>query len=178
MQEIDNLTGQPIEKPDKPKKSRGAIWGTIMAFVLPIGIAGIVLYFVFYPEYENWKIMENGVPAEAVILDAQKTGSYYNDDPQIRFTLEVQDENGTFESEAKMIVSEYDIPTFQPGTRVRIYYDPENRGRSAIEQVEIDGPKIFPDSGSNTVTVQMSQEQYDEFQEFLKIKDAEEEQAN
>jgi hypothetical protein len=175
MQEIDNLTGQPINKPEKDRKSFKAIWGTVLAFILPIGIAGIVLYFVFYPEYENWQIIENGVQAEGVILSAEKTGSYYNDDPQIRFMIEVNGEDGTFESEAKMIISEYDIPKFQPGARVRIFYDPENKERSAIEQVEIDGPKIFPDEESDTITIKLTKEEYKDFQQYLKKKDAQEE---
>lgn len=172
MQKIDNLTGRPINQPEKPKAPLSAIWGTLLAFVLPIGIAGVVLYFIFYPEYENRQIMENGVRAEAIILSAEKTGSYYNDDPQVRLILEVTGEDGTFESEAKMIVSEFEIPKYQPGTRVRIFYDPENTERSAIDQIEIDGPKIYPDNATESVTIIMSREEYKEFQEYLKMKDS------
>jgi hypothetical protein len=76
---------------------------------------------------------QTGHSAKAKILDANQTGTYINEQPQVRFVLEVTPASGApFQSQAIMTVPQIKVPQVQPGNTVDVRYDPEDPSRVAI----------------------------------------------
>ena len=84
---------------------------------------------------ETREIQRIGVPAIAVVLEISDTGITYNDDPVIQLRVEVH-RDGAAPYEAvipKSRISRLDVPQFQPGKRVPVRVDPNDRMRLAID---------------------------------------------
>lgn len=73
----------------------------------------------------NHAILSRGQPAEARILEIVDTGTTINQNPVVRFRLEVQPPGRPpFEAEAERLISRLQIPLVQPGSIVHVKYDP------------------------------------------------------
>jgi hypothetical protein len=71
------------------------------------------------------KILENGVQAQAVVMDVQDTGMTVNDNPRVKLTLQVQPESGPpFQATKKTTVSRVAIPSV--GDTYFVRYDPSD----------------------------------------------------
>jgi hypothetical protein len=76
----------------------------------------------------NRSILAKGESAEAIILKISETGMSINDDPVVKFLLDVgPTDRPRFQAEAERLVSRLDIPKFQPGNTVQVKYDPDSR---------------------------------------------------
>ena len=76
---------------------------------------------------KNRAVLANGQPAEARILEIRDTGTTINNDPVVRFLLEVHPPDGSpFQAETERLISRLEIPQIQPGTTLRVKYDPES----------------------------------------------------
>jgi hypothetical protein len=117
-----------------PKKKKSFWWVTVLTIILPFFFIG---YFVFWPDYQRERLIERGLPAEAVILKADPTGSVYNSQPEVRLRLRVLLSDGqTYEAETKMIINPMYAPQFQPGKQVKVRYDKEDKFKVAVEETE------------------------------------------
>lgn len=108
-------------------------------FILAAVIFAVTLIIPFvlfwWPDYQKDQIIENGLPAEAKILDIEPTGTIVNSQYEYRMTLEVYPEEGqTYQADVKEIINAIYAPQFQPGMYLRVKYDPEDPGRIAIEE--------------------------------------------
>jgi hypothetical protein len=75
----------------------------------------------------NRAVLEDGLPAQATIVEISDTGTTINNDPVVRLLLEVQTPGGVpFRAETERLISRLDIPQFQPGTVVQVRYDPDS----------------------------------------------------
>ena len=73
----------------------------------------------------NRRLQRSGTLARATIKAAAQTGTYINENPVVRFELEVQPATGgAFDAETEMLVQQVEIPQFQPGNEVAVRYDP------------------------------------------------------
>lgn len=107
---------------------------TVLTIVLPFFFIG---YFVFWPEHKREELIKNGLPADAIILNADPTGSTYNSQPEVRLRLRVSIPQGeTYEAETEMIVNPIYAPQFQPGMKVKVRYDKDDRSKVAVEETE------------------------------------------
>ncbi|MCK9361171.1 DUF3592 domain-containing protein [Patescibacteria group bacterium] len=107
--------------------------------VIAIALLGVLLplFIFFYPEYQRDQLIKNGLPAGGEIVSIKPTGNTYNDQPQASIVVKVTLENGeTFEAETKMIINAIYAPQFQPGKRVKVRYDANDRTNIAIEETE------------------------------------------
>lgn len=163
MSQESQNNGDPFVKRNKSKKVVGI--GSLIA-VLAIGGVVAMLFFLFYPEYQNSQIIKNGVETTGIIRSVNETGSTYNDQPQMKIVLDVEGPNGTYEAVTRMIVSFSNLPRLQPGVRAKVFYDPEDLSKVAIESVEW---------GSAGGVVELSEEDWQEFQEFQKWKEMQQE---
>ncbi len=124
----------PYKQQEQQKKSkrRGLL---IAGFIL--ATTAVPLYFMFYPEYERSQLIKNGLSAEGIIVSIEDTGNRFNDQPQVKVTVDVQPKNDSaFKAAAKMIVSPVHLPQFQPGKKVQVRYDPADPSKIAIESVQ------------------------------------------
>jgi hypothetical protein len=72
----------------------------------------------------NRSIRVKGESAEAIILKISETGMSINDDPVVKFVLDVGPAGQPrFQAEAEQLVSRLDIPQLQPGKIVQVKYD-------------------------------------------------------
>ncbi len=129
-------TPTPVPTASPSSKPNGRWSFLIPAVILLIGI-GIPGFLFFWPEYQRSQLLERGLPAEAVILGIEPTGSTFNDQPQVEIRLEVRPADGAaYEAETTMIINPVYLPEFQPGKTVRVRYDAEDRSKVAIEETE------------------------------------------
>lgn len=128
-------SGSPIP-PQVPivKKKNNGNWIAILCFAVAIGFA---FYSFFWRDYQRDKLIERGLPATAVILNADPTGNTYNSQPEIRLKLRVSPPQGQpYETETEMVINPIYAPQFQPGKSVKVKYDPEDRSKVAVEETE------------------------------------------
>lgn len=77
---------------------------------------------------QNRRLLQNGRQASATIVSATATGTYINNNPMVRFMLEVQPpDRSPFHAEAERLVQQMQIPTLQPGASVQVRYDPDTQ---------------------------------------------------
>jgi len=80
------------------------------------------------------RLKEQGVAARATITSLQQTGKSINDQPQCRIGVRVEPEGGApFDAVATQVVLLTQIPQFQPGQAVNVWYDPAQPSEVAIE---------------------------------------------
>ena len=133
---VSSPNGLPPNPPTRllRPKSRWRFFWMFLPVVLVIYFIG---YQVFWPEYQRKQIIKNGLRAEGVILDADPTGSTYNSQPEVRLQLRVIPQNGeAYAAETVMVVNPIYAPEFQPGKRVKVRYDREDRSKVAVEETE------------------------------------------
>lgn len=112
----------------------------LVSVVVPIVITAMVLFVIWkifaQSGKERNRLLRDGVAAQATIVNIWETGLYVNNRPQIGIMLEMVGPDGRiFQVETKMIISQLQIPQFQPGTRVAVKYDPANYTKIAIAGV-------------------------------------------
>lgn len=96
-------------------------------------------YFFLLSPYQNLKLIQNGEPAMAEIIEISPTGNWVNEQPEVRLRLIVRPENGqSYETTKSMVISPVYLPQFQPGAQLKIKYDPKNIKRVAVEAVKVE----------------------------------------
>lgn len=76
---------------------------------------------------QNGKLLRNGEKATARILSLSQTGTTVNDNPVVRFVLEVKPSTRQpFHAETERLVSLVDLAKFQEGSEVTVRYDPNS----------------------------------------------------
>lgn len=92
--------------------------------------------FIFGPQFFQEKVLENGLPGTAVILDIAPTGVIVNDQPRCKLDLKVTTAAGeVYDTTIYMIISPVYLPQFQPGAKLMIKYDPQDKKKVAVESV-------------------------------------------
>jgi len=80
------------------------------------------------------ELQKTGEPAEATILQIWDTGMTVNDDPVIRFLLEVHPAGKpAYQAETKIRISRIAISRFQPGAVVPVRIDPRHPKHVALD---------------------------------------------
>ncbi len=118
-----------------PQKSPKGMW--IFFAIIMVAAFVFTVYSVFFPDYQQQRLIKSGVSATAVILDADPTGSVYNSQPEVRLRLRVSPiDLPPYEAEVDMIINPIYTPEFQPGKTVKVKYDKEDPSRVAVEETE------------------------------------------
>ena len=79
-------------------------------------------------------VLQNGIPAQAKILNIQQTGVMLNNQPQVAFDLEVyQPGRGPYRAQAKAVIPIVNIPQYQPGVEVPVKVDPNNPAQVVLD---------------------------------------------
>ncbi len=109
--------------------------GLLVAAAASISACSIADHFT--GEAEAKKIRAVGVPADATIVQIWDTGVTVNMDPVVGFLVEVHpDGQVAFQAKTKALVSRLAVPRVQPGARLRVYYDPKDTSRVAVDRIE------------------------------------------
>ncbi|MCW5873611.1 MAG: hypothetical protein KIS88_03085 [Anaerolineales bacterium] len=99
-----------------------SLLGMLMVFGGPL-LVGII----------NRRLRTEGTAATAKVVSLVQTGTYINNNPMVRFVLEVQPPSGSpFHAEAERLVNLVDLARLQPGASVSVRYNSDT-GDVAIE---------------------------------------------
>jgi hypothetical protein len=103
----------------------GVCGSTVLGLALTVGITLLVLRVVRKAINPDPGILQNGIPAQATILNVQQTGVLVNHQPQVAFALEVRPPgDAPYQVRAKAIIPMVNIPQFQPGAQVSVKIHP------------------------------------------------------
>jgi hypothetical protein len=117
-------------------RTRGAV-AIGMLVAAAASISGCSITDHFTGEGEAKKIRAVGVPADATVVQIWDTGVTVNKDPVVGFLVEVHpDGQAAFQAKTKALVSRLAVPRVQPGARLRVYYDPKDTTRVAVDRIE------------------------------------------
>lgn len=97
----------------------------------------IYLFFrgVDAPLFKNKALQKKGIPATATIKQVADTGITINNNPMVKLTLELKDQNGTpYEAECRNVVSRLNPTLFKPGMLIQVKVDPKNKMSLAIDE--------------------------------------------
>ena len=123
--------------------------GSARIDIFPVlGVASFVLTFVFmllgmfflfgaslFSGARNRALLSTGALASARIMAVDQTGTTVNDNPVVRFTLEVYPPDGeAFEAETEKLVSMFEIMQYQVGNTVAVRYDPNTKAVAITEE--------------------------------------------
>lgn len=73
------------------------------------------------------RLMQEGVEAEAVLLNMEQTGLYVNNQPQIKLQVQVQPNSGrNFVSEVREVLTLIDLSQLRIGSTLKVKYNPAN----------------------------------------------------
>lgn len=99
-------------------------------------LAGCMMRFIDHMtgEDEANAIRQTGKSAMGRVLAISDTGMTLNNDPVVRFRLEVHPEGEeAFEAETQAVIGRLDIPQIQPGAELPVKYDPQDHSRVALD---------------------------------------------
>lgn len=108
---------------------------TCVITLVTLGAMGFFFYRMFKNAGQNNAILQTGIQAPAVILNVEDTGASMNDNPQVRFTLQVNPLDGrpSFQAVTTKFISRLQIGMINPGSPVTVRYDPNDTTKVAIE---------------------------------------------
>lgn len=116
---------------DLPLLARASILAFAPLFALAIGM---LTASPIVASLANRRVLAAGEPAKAVVLGLADTGTTINQNPVVRFRLEVHPEEGdAFEADVERLVPRLQIPLLQPGVIVRVKYDPATRAVALLQ---------------------------------------------
>ncbi|MBM7841582.1 hypothetical protein [Herpetosiphon giganteus] len=97
-------------------------------------VFAIVLFAILRRVYgPNKKLLQQGLPGQARIINVYETGLRINRNPQIGLVLEISGPLGQYQTETKAVIPMISIPQFQPGAVLPIKIDPSNRNNIALD---------------------------------------------
>lgn len=106
----------------------------IIMTLLPFVVVGVGFLCFWWPEYQQDQLRKTGIATTGTILSIEPTGTVYNDQPQVKITVNVQLADGSsYTAQTRMIINQVYLPQFQPGTLVHVHYDATDRSRVAID---------------------------------------------
>jgi hypothetical protein len=91
-------------------------------------------WFFFHDEARNNRLRRSGQPAEATILEVSETGvTVQGNYPLAKLRLRVEPAGGEpYEVSTKCLMERFQIPAYQPGSRISVLVDPRNRRKVAV----------------------------------------------
>lgn len=82
---------------------------------------------------EAARVLSIGQPAVGQVVSAQQTGTYVNNNPQIRLQINVTPHGGApYQVQVTKVVSMFEIPQYQIGAQLDVRIDPANPANVAI----------------------------------------------
>ncbi|HEY4389750.1 MAG TPA: hypothetical protein VGN02_00215, partial [Paenibacillus sp.] len=129
------------------KQGDGLIINWVIWIIIPLVLFGSLAILPPILRAKHRRGLEQGVTLSGTITQMSETGTYINNQPQIRFMVHFQDEGQTKEIAIKKVISHID--RIQVGDRILISYNrSKNKGMilNAADAVEDVKPKIIAEA--------------------------------
>ncbi|OPX59532.1 MAG: hypothetical protein A4E25_01016 [Methanobacterium sp. PtaB.Bin024] len=98
--------------------------GAFIVFPL-LGALGVYHYYKKINDRETF-LLNEGIKGEAEILSREQTGTYINEQPQVRFKLLITTPFDEYELEHKEIVNLLDMGSIPVGRKIPVMVHPDN----------------------------------------------------
>lgn len=87
-----------------------------------------------WSKYANADLLNYGLPTQATILKMWRTGTVFNNNPQIGFHLQIQspDDGSIYETETKVVLPQFMVAKFQEGVTTPVKVDPNDHTRVVL----------------------------------------------
>ena len=87
-----------------------------------------------WSKYANADLLNYGLPTQATILKMWRTGTVFNNNPQIGLRLQIQspDDGSIYETETKVVLPQFMVAKFQEGATTPVKVDPNDHTRVAL----------------------------------------------
>jgi hypothetical protein len=108
--------------------------GTIFV-VVTFGILFLGFWMAWRPQIQRNRLANGGTAAWGTIVSVRETGwTVQGNYGQAKLTLSVEPPGGgaPYEVETRMLINRFDIPSYQPGTRVQVLIDPRDPRKVAV----------------------------------------------
>lgn len=121
--------------------STGSLESKVFGLALTLGLSAVVIGVfvfafgrVFGPVARQQALQRTGIAAEATVIGLKETGLTVNRIyPVVKIQLRVRPSGGQpYQAEVKTVIGRLDIPQIQPGTTVKVIYDPSNPSDVAL----------------------------------------------
>jgi hypothetical protein len=104
---------------------------TFILIAIILAFIYIIFSYTLFPVIRlaliNKRLAREGVEADAILLDMEKTGVYVNRQPQVRMQVQVQPLTGrNFVSEVRQVFTAFDLKRLRIGTSIKVKYNPMN----------------------------------------------------
>lgn len=126
----------------------GIIFSVVFIFV------GTIMYRVFIkPNMEYTRIIKTGKQATATILSITETGTRINNQPLVKFEVQVELPGvPAYTTTAKSVISYLQVSQFQPGTKVPVMVDSANNMKIVfIRQGDIQKPDLYSQASEENI---------------------------
>jgi flagellar basal body-associated protein FliL len=121
--------------PAKPTSLENWIFIVVLVIVLCVTVVPVV-----WRHFRRGAVLSHGTTGQARILAITDTGERYNTNPVVRINLMVTDAQGReYKAEVTMPVSPVHMAKYQPGSVVKVKYDPRKPEKVAIVRDEAQG---------------------------------------
>jgi hypothetical protein len=106
-----------------------------VAMVLVFGGMGYFSYkFLWQPKNNTRRLLNEGIPGRAKILEVHETNITVNQNPQYRLVMELKNSLGqVYITGCKTVISRRSTVSFQPGKEVNVKIDPKNEKNVIID---------------------------------------------
>jgi len=100
-----------------------------------LALTAFCFWFFFHDEVQSNRLRERGRACEATILEVSETGVTVQDNyPLAKLRLRVEPAGGEpYEATTKCLMNRFEIPAYQPGSRISVLVDPKDRKKVAVE---------------------------------------------
>jgi hypothetical protein len=117
----------------RPVRISAALLGLVVVVGFPVLMIMKITNPTFEADRRHEKLVQTGTPATATITDIAETGTVVNRRPQVQVRMTVQPQDGpAFDSQSTWVFSVKDVQTYRVGSKVNVYFDPEDHETVAV----------------------------------------------
>jgi hypothetical protein len=117
-------------------------WPLLVGFAITCLVGLAVIWYsvrLFLPVLLGVKqtaaLLQSGAPATAKVISVKQNGLWVNDNPQVDIVLEVNSESpSAYQAKLTMVIPPIVAPQIQPGARLNIRVDANNRSNIVIDE--------------------------------------------
>jgi len=106
---------------------------TIGLIILSFVVAGFIARRVNRSMQPSDEMLKTGIEATSIVKAIAQTGTWINNNPQVRFLLEVHPPaDEVYQHEMNKVVQIIDVPRIQPSMELKVLIDPDNKEKVDI----------------------------------------------
>jgi hypothetical protein len=117
----------------RPVRITAALLGLVIVVGFPVLMVLTIMNPSLKMERLHEELVENGTEATGTITQIQETGTVINKRPQVQVSVTVEPKDGPpFNSRWTWVFSVTDVQNYKVGTKVKVFFDPADRGAVAV----------------------------------------------